>query len=75
MRKKDMTLPSPAINFSATLQNDCEKCNDCEKMDDLRQQVGACYKFRDSGLMAFTETRFGEDVPDNLVQIEGFSHV
>ncbi len=25
--------------------------------------------------MAFTETWFGKDVPDNLIQIEGFSHV
>ena len=45
------------------------------KMDDLRQQVGACYEYRESGIMAFTETWFGKDVPDNFIQIEGFSHV
>ncbi|KAK0141045.1 RNA-directed DNA polymerase from mobile element jockey [Merluccius polli] len=45
------------------------------KLDDLRQQVGACYEYRESGIMAFTETWFGKDVPDNFIQIEGFSHV
>jgi len=26
--KKDLTLPSPVINFSMALQNDCEKKHD-----------------------------------------------
>ena len=45
------------------------------KLDDLRQQVGACYEYRESGLMAFTETWFNEDVTDSYIQIEGFSHI
>lgn len=45
------------------------------KLDELRTQVGVCYEYRESGLMVFTETWLSNDVPDSLMQIDGFSHV
>ncbi|KAL7841487.1 hypothetical protein SRHO_G00242650 [Serrasalmus rhombeus] len=53
----------------------CNSCSLKNKLDNLRQYVGACCEFRTSAVLAFTETWFGDDVPDNFIQIDGFSHV
>lgn len=45
------------------------------KMDDLRSQVGANYVYRESGLMAFIETWFSDDILDSFIQIDGFTHI
>lgn len=45
------------------------------KLDELRTLVGVCYEYRESGLLVFTEIWLRNDVPDNLIQIDGFSQI
>ena len=43
------------------------------KMDELWTNVSACYEYRESSIMAFTETWLRPDVPDSLCEVDGFS--
>lgn len=45
------------------------------KLDELRAQARISYEYRESGLMVFTETWLCKDVPDSLIQIDGFTHL
>lgn len=44
-----------------------------KKMDELRINATACYEYRESPIMVFTETWPHRDVPDSLFELEGFS--
>ncbi|KAK0153068.1 hypothetical protein N1851_005260 [Merluccius polli] len=43
------------------------------KMDELRTQTKVSFEYRESGLLVFTETWLNEDIPDSLVEMEGFT--
>ncbi|KAG1940176.1 hypothetical protein F2P79_016894 [Pimephales promelas] len=45
------------------------------KMDELRINASACYEYRESSIMVFTETWLRPDVPDSLCEVEGFSFI
>lgn len=45
------------------------------KMDELRINTKVCYEYRESSVMIFTETWLQCDVPDQLVQVQGFKNV
>lgn len=45
------------------------------KMDELRLLSKACFEYRESCLMLFTETWLRPEIPDLMVEIEGFTHV
>lgn len=65
-RASKLPLPQMLLCNSRSLRN---------KLDELRLLARGCYEYRESGLMIFTETWFSKDVPDNFVQVDGFSHV
>lgn len=56
-------LPSMILSNVRTLKR---------KMDELRN-ASACYEYRESSIMVFTETCLRPDVPDSLCEVEGFS--
>ncbi|KAK0137907.1 hypothetical protein N1851_025875 [Merluccius polli] len=64
-RASKLPLPQMLLCNSRSLRN---------KLDELRVLARGCYEYRESGLMIFTETWFNRDVPDNFVQVDGFSH-
>ncbi len=44
-------------------------------MDELRTLTRGCFEYRESCIMHFTETWLHPEIPDGLVEIEGFSHI
>ncbi len=44
-------------------------------MDELRTNTRACYKYRESSILVVTETWLNADIPDSLIELEGFSAV
>lgn len=59
-------LPSMILSNVRSLRN---------KIEELRTLSRICYEYRESCLMAFTETWLHPDVPNSLVELEGFSLV
>lgn len=43
--------------------------------DELRLLSKACFEYGESCIMLFTETWLRPDVPDPLVEVEGFTHI
>ena len=44
-------------------------------MEELHANRRHCYEYRDSSILVFTETWLRKDIPDSLVELEGFSCV
>ena len=63
-RAAKLPLPTILLCNARSLRN---------KMDELRTQLKVSYEYRESGLLVFTETWFNNDVPDSLVEVEGFT--
>lgn len=47
----------------------------CSKMDELRLNTWHCHEYRELCLMVLTESWLRKDIPDSLIQMEGFSCV
>ncbi len=43
------------------------------KIDELRTNTRVCCKYRESSVMVLTETWLHRDIPDSLIELEGFS--
>ena len=43
------------------------------KIDELRVNTKVCCEYRESSVMVFTETWLHQDIPDSLIEFEGFS--
>ncbi len=68
LRKRGSRPPLPSMILSnvRSLRN---------KMDELRTLTRGCFEYRESCIMLFTETWLHPEIPDGLVEIEGFSHI
>lgn len=68
LRRRPDRPPLPSIIFSnvRSLRN---------KLDELRLNTRICHDYREACVMAFTETWFQEDFPDQLTQVQGFTNV
>lgn len=66
-RRRDRpSLPSIIFSNVHSLRN---------KLDELRVNAQICHEYREACLMAYTETRFPKDFPDQLKQVQGFTNV
>lgn len=45
------------------------------KMEALRTNMRVCFEYREAGLLVFTETWLHKDIPNSLIELEGFSLV
>lgn len=68
LRKRGSRPPLPSMILSnvRSLSN---------KMDELRTLTRGCFEYRESCIMLFTETWLHPEIPDGLIEIEGFSHI
>lgn len=44
-------------------------------MEELHTNMRVCFEYRKAGLPLFTETWLHEDIPNSLIELEGFSIV
>lgn len=44
-------------------------------MQELRTNMRVCFEYRETGLLVFTETWLHKDIPNSLIELEGFSLV